>query len=323
MTGIRKNCGKILRKVTRGSAGVRCFLIRFGAEIAFSVFLVCAGWISTGSASPGDQVFGARVRALGNAGSAYPACPSSLFLNPAAAARSEAGGVEAEYTSLYGVGGAFDGCLAASMPVGRFGFGCGWRQRRLENLYRENRAAAVVSYRLFGETMIIGAGVSSIFTSLSSGTGFSSTPAPYFDFDGGLLFDFGRVRLGASCINAFGGEYSMLEEGGAPFPIRRVLTGGAAFEISGGSLGRVVLLADLRSEEGEKPAPSAGVEISLYDVLFGRVGISGENFSMGAGLHASRLHFEIAVTHHETLDDLYQFAVILPLGSAGKGSPSR
>ena len=286
------------------------------------VFLV-TGYFSAGSASPGDQVYGPRLRALGTTGSAFPAGPSSLFLNPAVTAWPGAGGVEAGYTSLFGATGAFDGCIAVSIPVNGFGFGGAWHQRRLKDLYRENRATAVISYRFFDGVMTMGGGVSTIFTSLSSGTGVSSNPSPYFDFDAGLLLKFGDLRLGVSCINSLGGEYSMLETGGAPFTVNRVITGGAAYEISGGSMGRAVFLAGARSEEGEKLLPSAGVEISLYDIQFGRVGVSRDDFSIGAGLHATWLHFEMAVTYHDALDDLYQFAVVLPLGIIGKGSDSK
>ena len=264
--------------------------------------------------APGDPVYGARSTALGRTGVAAGLGPSSIFVNPASAALPGTHGLEIGYTSLYCVPGVFDGELTASYGFGRIAVGFGWHQRRMEDLYHEDKIFATFAASPPGEWLSAGISLTGSFSHLSRETGFDSDPSPLLNIDAGAIFDLGRLGLGLCYANAAGGKYTMLEDGGIPYEIDPVLSAGVRLDLGErlAGMGSAVLLADLCAE-GEGPfEPRAGVECGLYDVLYARVGVMGGDLSTGAGIRAPWFSLDITVIHDEVLDDTYQFSIRLP-----------
>jgi hypothetical protein len=274
------------------------------------------------SGTPGDPVYGTRSGALGNAGVAAGLGPSSVFLNPAAAISPGSSGIEAGYMSLYAVDGTFDGYVAAMYVQRRFAGGIAWHQRRLEDLYHEDRIQATLSYSPVDAGFQAGLSLTAIYSALSGRTGYSSNDTPQLNIDAGCIVDLGRIAFGLSCINILKKEYSLLAQGGIPYKIHPAVTTGIRFTIAEGfaGAGTATLLADMQIDGTSTFRPRTGIECSFYNMLNGRIGIFEGDFVGGGGIDTPWFSVDLTVRHNDILEDSFQLSLRIPGGHPGQES---
>ncbi len=223
------------------------------------------------------------------AGAAVADAQHSFFLNPALILVERRFTTGVCYCRPYGLPGLSWGRVGGGWSAERVAVGVGFSALRLDR-YGEQDAQVVVGGTPV-RSVIVGLGIHALVAGDAS-SGSDVAPA----FDAGVLWQSGRVRIGAAGLRLNTPRW----RDGAEVPLRVVL-GGSWYPVD-----EVLLAIDVSRERGEEDA-AFGAEFRPIPELGFRLGfgVAPLRYAAGLGATAGPVGFEYAYQFHPTLKETH------------------
>ncbi|MCK5833384.1 hypothetical protein KAH81_06915 [bacterium] len=272
----------------------------------FLVYLVLAGICF---ALYEEQAEPARVFGMGSAVVATGEGVSVVPFNPAIAAHLDRYAFSGTYSSRWSLDGFMEYSAAFVLPLSFGTAGAFWHERSVKDVYGERTASLVFARRIAGK---LDGGLSAkMFITSAPGADLWADPSyegPKYNLcaDVGLLYmPFEKWRFGIATRSLGEPDIALLSSSELSDSPGGQVAIGLSWEIAED----LVFAGDLVSEEGNlhRWTPRVGMEIVFFDILAVRAGSKGERLSMGAGLNAKNWDFDIALSNHRWLGNIYRF----------------
>ncbi|MBC8527659.1 MAG: hypothetical protein H8D22_12550 [Candidatus Cloacimonetes bacterium] len=256
--------------------------------------------------------WGARPMALGSAYVALADDPSAVFWNPAGLAQINSYSLITSHQNLYGVKDLYNEMVAFSIPLPKIRIGLGWAQINLLNEYSEQlitlSGASII--RLNAVPVRFGVSVNNYFVNVSGYSNISEPSTKFlgknipgkFDATVGLLISpRNNFSIGFCARNLFEKTFTFISIGDK---IERNLVLGVNYHWRES----VNFLIDYNWNKYETSWHFGG-EIWFFNVFAPRIGMNGENLTVGFGIKTKYWNVDGAVFSHEELGSTYRISV--------------
>ena len=252
-------------------------------------------------------------RAVSMGGAYLSVCEGSdaVFYNPSRIISSHRFELAVDYTMLYSVDGLSYFSSAFSYTSGRFGgFALGWRGLYLEDVYGENHISLSWGKRIW-KTVSVGGSLKGL---LLSAPGYSRYNDPNFEesfiaLSGDLGFSFAPFRnavFSGVVTNVNAPRLSFISTTSEPDEWHRNIRFGLSYTIRRS----LVFSLDAYTRRGDFGSLhfDIGSEMTFFDALSLRSGVSDGRLGRGLGLFSKRWAFDVALASHRYLGNRYQFS---------------
>jgi len=260
-----------------------------------------------------EQAEPARALGMGNAVVAAGRDVSAVPFNPAILAGVERYSISGTYSSRWSLEGFTEYSSAISIPTPVANFALLWHERSVSGVYSERTASLAFARKIVGA--LDGGFTGKVFIAEAPGAELWADPA-YKGAVYALCADVGlryahseRWKFAISTRSMGEPEIAMLETTDSPDSPGGQVAFGAEWMI----VEDLILAGDIVSEEGNlhKWSPRAGMEVKFFDVLAVRAGAKGQRISMGAGIETDYWAFDVALTNHRWLGNIYRFTLTM------------
>ncbi len=260
-----------------------------------------------------EQAEPARVLGMGSVVVAAGEGVSAIAFNPAIAAGIERYSIAGTYSSRWSLDGFTEYSAAFAVPTDIINIAASWHERSVVDVYGERTASLLFARKLVRD-LDIGLAMKLFMTS-APGAETWADPAydgPSYNLcaDIGILYSpVPKWRFGLATRSLGEPDIQLLESTENPDSPGGQIAIGAAWEVAED----FILATDIVSKEGnlQKWTPRIGMEIAFFDVLKVRAGSKGERLALGAGLEAKNWAFDVGLTNHRWLGNIYRFTLEL------------
>ncbi|MBS3767625.1 MAG: conjugal transfer protein TraF [Candidatus Cloacimonetes bacterium] len=256
---------------------------------------------------------GSKPMAMGGAYTALANDPTAVFWNPAGLTQLDNYQVIASHQNLFGIDNLYNEMAAVTFPFYKINWGVGWRQVNLINTYYEQiislsvAKAFVVSgqkeIRLGFTLKNMAAVVSDDFAEADN----PSTDILGIDFPGKFSADMGlqyrpnpRFGLGFILENIIEPEFEFVSESEK---VKRNFRLGATYNWRDNA--NFVLDYEWNRD---RSLWHIGAELWFFDVFAPRIGMNGEDLTVGFGIKTKKWIFDGAVLTNKNLGSTYRIS---------------
>jgi len=250
--------------------------------------------------------FGARAYGMGNAYVALADEPSAVFWNPAGVAKIDRLSIVISHQNLYGLSDLYNEMIAVSCPVKYVNVAFGWTQQNLLNTYYEQIFYFSLAKKMKLWEIPIWLGTNLKY--FSTRTEYENADSPdAFDADFGIIIEpLSHLFFGFNGKNLSEPSFSFLNNSDS---LNRIYT----FGINYNWRETVNFLTDYVWDKNGGQW-NIGGEMWFYDVFAPRIGMSGENLTVGFGVKAKNWNIDGAVFSHDELGSTYRISLGLKFG---------
>ena len=260
-----------------------------------------------------EQTEPARVLGMGSAVVAAGEGVSAVPFNPAIGAGIERYSLSGTYSSRWSLEGFTEYSASFAVPTRYVNIVAGWHERSVVDVYGERTASLIFARNVVGK---LDAGIA-VKLFMTSAPGAETWADPTYDgpkynlcADLGILYSPSpKWRFGLATRSLGDPDIQLLESTENPDSPGKQLAFGAAWAVAED----FTLAADIVSDEGDlhRWTPRVGMEIEFFDVLSVRAGSKGEHLALGAGLESKNWAFDVGLTNHRWLGNIYRFTIAL------------
>ena len=249
--------------------------------------------------------YGTRAYGMGNAYVALADEPSAIFWNPAGIAKIDKLSLAVSHQNLFGLNDLYNEMAAISVPTKFVDLAFGWTQQNLLHTYYEQILYLTSARKIEFFNIPFYLGVNLKY--LSAHADYENVDSPSaIDTDFGLIIEpISHLCLGFSGKNLAEPSFSFLDSSDS---LLRNFTLGTSYNWKN----TVNFLADYYWDKNGGQW-NIGGEMWFYDVFAPRIGISGENLTVGFGIKTKNWNLDGAVYSHDELGSTYRIGLGLKL----------
>lgn len=256
---------------------------------------------------------GSKAMAMGGAYTALVDDATAVFWNPAAISQIDNYQIIASHQTLFGIDDLYNEMAALSFPLLNRQWGLGWRQVNLLDNYYEQIISFSTShsFMLSAHNRInVGVSLKNMAAIVSDDFADASNPSTdlfgidfpgKFDFDLGLqFFPKGNFALGFLAENLLEPRFKFVTESEKVLRNYRL---GATYNWRGNA--NFVLDYEWNADRSNW---HVGGELWFFDIFAPRIGMNGEDLTIGFGIKTNRWLFDGAVLTNKNLGSTYRIS---------------
>jgi len=250
---------------------------------------------------------------MGGAYTALADDATAVFWNPAGLAQVADYQIVASHQTLFGIDDLYNEMVAVSFPLLQQQWGLGWRQVNLLDNYYEQIISLSSSHSFsFSRSNYLNLGLTLKNMTAVVSQDFPNSTNPFtdilgmefpgkFDLDIGILYHPNQnFALGVVTENLFEPRFEFVSSSDK---ILRNYRLGAAYNWRGNA--NFVLDYEWNEERGNW---HVGGELWFFDVFAPRIGMNGEDLTIGFGIKTNRWFFDGAVLTNKNLGSTYRIS---------------